>query len=398
MKNKEFQRRLVYDTLILLGVFTVILFMCRLWPLILLCILGLFAAMIRLLFLSRKETVIIQSVPQEPAKAETEKDLQQLAFELAIRRITERVTDDFPQARWVWKSQHAKEDILSGRDTAILLNQAGGYREAIVHIQNLQVAGITYGTSPEPEQEAPEVPEPDEEPVSNPDSHAAEAEPVASAPRVDYELLACEWVELHVIPGYYELQLRFYMSFDPVTYGAFSCLWGNNPATDLAIPEIERDIVKEDIIFEKLDRWIWSLEHDKPPKMDEVAKPKLALEALAKIYGASQAGLPTIEFPAKFEHPLRRIALLQGKVAECKAEIDTYEKEIEAHSVRIAEIMKEHEHGILNTTTDKLLIDFITRTTRRPDSAKLKEKYPAAYADVLKTTQSRKVKVRVEPV
>ena len=97
MKNKEFQRRLVYDTLILLGVFTVILFMCRLWPLILLCILGLFAAMIRLLFLSRKETVIIQSVPQEPAKAETEKDLQQLAFELAIRRITERVTDDFPQ-------------------------------------------------------------------------------------------------------------------------------------------------------------------------------------------------------------------------------------------------------------------------------------------------------------
>ena len=69
MKNKEFQRRLVYDTLILLGVFTVILFMCRLWPLILLCILGLFAAMIRLLFLSRKETVIIQSVPQEPAKA-----------------------------------------------------------------------------------------------------------------------------------------------------------------------------------------------------------------------------------------------------------------------------------------------------------------------------------------
>lgn len=199
MKNKEFQRRLVYDTLILLGVFTVILFMCRLWPLILLCILGLFAAMIRLLFLSRKETVIIQSVPQEPAKAETEKDLQQLAFELAIRRITERVTDDFPQARWVWKSQHAKEDILSGRDTAILLNQAGGYREAIVHIQNLQVAGITYGTSPEPEQEAPEVPEPDEEPVSNPDSQAAEAEPVASAPRVDYELLACEWVELHVM-------------------------------------------------------------------------------------------------------------------------------------------------------------------------------------------------------
>ena len=40
MKTRN-SARLVYDTLILLGVFTVILFMCRLWPLILLCILGL---------------------------------------------------------------------------------------------------------------------------------------------------------------------------------------------------------------------------------------------------------------------------------------------------------------------------------------------------------------------
>ena len=94
----------------------------------------------------------------------------------------------------------------------------------------------------------------------------------------------------------------------------------------------------------------------------------------------------------------RMLARFTGRLGECKAEIDTYEKEIEAHSVRIAEIMKEHEHGILNTTTDKLLIDFVTRTSRRPDSAKLKEKYPDAYADVLKTTQSRKVKVHIEPV
>lgn len=150
------------------------------------------------------------------------------------------------------------------------------------------------------------------------------------------------------------------------------------------------------MIFERLDEWIWSLEHDKPPKMDDV-KPKLALESLARIYGASKAGLPTIEFPAKYEHPLRQIAILQGKVADCNAEIKKYEKEIEAHSVRIAEIMKQHEHGVLNTTKDKLLIDFVTRTTRRPDSKALKEKYPAAYADVLKTSESRKVKVRIEP-
>lgn len=206
---------------------------------------------------------------------------------------------------------------------------------------------------------------------------------------------AGDWAE-DAIPLHYELQLRYYLAVADVEYGAFSCLWGNNPEHDLAIPEIIRDRTKEDLIFEKLEQWIWSLERDKPPTMDDV-QPRLALESLARIYGASQPGLPTIEFPAKFEHPLRRIALLQEKIAECGAEIKTYEKEIEAHSARIAEIMREHEHGVLNTTRDRLLIDFVTKKTRRTDSKALKEKYPDAYADVLKTSESRKVKVHVVP-
>ncbi len=112
------------------------------------------------------------------------------------------------------------------------------------------------------------------------------------------------------IPLYYELQLRFYLSVADVQHGAFSCLWGNNPENDLAMPEIEQDYAKEDMIFERLDEWIWSLENDKLPTISGVA-PTLAMQSLARIYGASQPGFPTIEFPAKFEHPLRQIALLQ---------------------------------------------------------------------------------------
>ena len=107
--------------------------------------------------------------------------------------------------------------------------------------------------------------------------------------------------------------------------------------------------------------------------------------------------MPTQEFSHKYEPALRKIAQLQRKITDCNREIRTYEKEIEAHSVRIAEVMKEHEHGILETTTDKLLIDFITKTTRRPDSKALKEKYPTIYEEVLKASESRKVKVSVQP-
>lgn len=207
---------------------------------------------------------------------------------------------------------------------------------------------------------------------------------------------AGDWAD-DAIPLYYELQLRFYLAVADVEIGAFSAVWGNNPDNDLAMPEIVRDRAKEDMIFERLEEWIWSLENDKPPTMQDV-KPKLALESLARIYGSSQKGLPTVEFSGRYEKPLRKIARLQGELTTRNAEIKKLEKEIEAHSVRIAEAMKEHEHGVLTTTNDKLLIDFVTRKTRRPDSKALKQKYPSVYDEVLKTSESRKVKVRVESV
>lgn len=207
---------------------------------------------------------------------------------------------------------------------------------------------------------------------------------------------AMEWAE-DAIPTYYEFQLRFYLAVADVEVGDFSCLWGNNPQFDLATPRIVRDKTKEDLIFEKLDWWIWSLRNDKPPTMADI-KPDLALASLARIYGASQTGLPTIEMPKTLEKQLRRIALLQGENYDLQQSVKKNEKEIDAHSVQIAELMKTHEHGILETTQDKLLIDFVTRTTRRPNSDKLKKDHPLVYQDVLKVTESRKVKVSVQPV
>lgn len=111
----------------------------------------------------------------------------------------------------------------------------------------------------------------------------------------------------------------------------------------------------------------------------------------------SQKGLPTIEFPRKYEKALRRIAELQGENTALQAQIKKNEEAMEAHSVRIAELMKEHEHGVLETTKDKLLLDFVTKSTRRVSSDYLKKEHPDIYQDALKTTQSRKVKVSVQP-
>ena len=207
---------------------------------------------------------------------------------------------------------------------------------------------------------------------------------------------AGDWAD-GAYPLYYEFQLRYYLAVMDVDFGAFSALWGNNPDYDLATPSLIRDRAKEDMIFERLDQWIWSLRHDKPPNMTEV-EPKLALESLARICGPSQASLPTIEFPRKYEKSLRGIATLQDENTALGQQIKDNEKKIMAHSVRIAELMKAHEHGVLTTTKDKLLVDFVTKTTRRVDSEYLKKEHPSIYAAALKASESRKVKVSVEPV
>lgn len=205
---------------------------------------------------------------------------------------------------------------------------------------------------------------------------------------------ASSWAD-GAYPLYYEFQLRFYLAVADVSYGDFSAFWGNNPDTDFVYPRLYRDKAKEDMIFEKLDRWIWSLEHDQPPTMESIA-PKLAMESLARIYGASNPELATIEFPRTYEPGLRKILALQEKKEMYKSEISKIEEEVEEQSVRIAELMKQHEHGVLETTTDKILIDFVTKKTNRTDTAALKKDYPAIYSSLCKTTESRKLKVSVQ--
>ena len=89
---------------------------------------------------------------------------------------------------------------------------------------------------------------------------------------------------------------------------------------------------------------------------------------------------------------------LQEENAQLKGAIKKNEEAIEAHSVRIAELMKEHEHGILTTTTDKLLVDFVTSTSRRVSSEYLKQNYPSIYEEARKPSMNRKVKVTIQPL
>ena len=193
MNKKDQKRHMAYEALVLLGMLALLTFICRLWLILLLIILGIFAAVIRLLFLSSRKIEVIAPFPllPEPVKEATEKDVQVLAYSVILRRVTELVLSEYPEARWVWEAPNAEKLIRENQEVFILLNRAGGYRRAKVVIRNLQVVGIDYNPQTEEEEATLEpennVPDSDEEPeVQN------------------YELLAFEWADAHI----FELNAR----------------------------------------------------------------------------------------------------------------------------------------------------------------------------------------------
>lgn len=241
MKDKEFKRHMAYETLVLLGMLALLLFITRLWPILLLVILGIFIATLRLLFLSCTKVEPLQPVLGLPEpqvqKAPHEQDVQQMGYWVIQNRITQILAARFPDSRWIWENPRAREDILQGNKVYILLNRAGGYRRGLVVIQNLQVMDILFETDIYQKQDPTNVPpaenqsgeEPPNKDIDQNDPDIEEEIPE------DFGLMAFEWVNAHVM----ELNER--------VNEAFACLKPSIliPAQELPTEDSWPDICKE---------------------------------------------------------------------------------------------------------------------------------------------------------
>lgn len=203
MTKKEWQRHMAYEALVILGMLALLLFVCRLWPILLLVILGIFAAALRLVFLSSPKVQPIQ--PEQPAstaqqavtnrEAENAEDAQ--SFGDLQTRITRWVRQEYPNARWVWKYPNSKARFQRGEDMAILLNRAGGYREAVIHLQGKRLFEIQYLCAPVENPQLEQLEEPASPQEEQPTLEEAASQPEPSQPE-DYSLAAFEWVESHL--------------------------------------------------------------------------------------------------------------------------------------------------------------------------------------------------------
>lgn len=206
MTKKEWQRHMAYEALVILGMLALLLFVCRLWPILLLVILGIFAAALRLLFLSSPKVQPIRpeqptSVAPAPQQAVTNREAENTedaqSFGDLQTQITRWVRQEYPNARWVWKYPDAKARFQRGEELAILLNRAGGYREAVIHLQGKRLFEIQYLCAPVENPQLEQLEEPASPQEEQPTLEEAASQPEPSQPE-DYSLAAFEWVESHL--------------------------------------------------------------------------------------------------------------------------------------------------------------------------------------------------------
>ena len=179
-EQKKQKRR---EVLTIIGMMASLVFITRLWPILLLMIIGVFAYALWLLFYLEKKPEPTMQPPLLGLPAPvSEKTVLADAFALLQKRITEQVASRYPDASWAWGVSDARDRFESGGELMILLNGAGGYRVAVVQVNCLQFCGLAYTVTeqaPPAPSEEDEAPEPQQE-------------------TVDYGLLAFEWVDANL--------------------------------------------------------------------------------------------------------------------------------------------------------------------------------------------------------
>ena len=182
MNNREFQRRMAYEALVLLLLLALLLFITRLWPILLLVILGIFAGALRLLFLSSQKVRSVRSSASTSGGPAI--DPEQDSFSRLQAAITDQVQADYPGAKWVWENRNPRRSIRLGEPVSILLNRAGGYRRAELRLADGKLAELIYLTEPAPVQS----------------SEPAQPKTVFGEPmQENYDLIAFEWVDKHLL-------------------------------------------------------------------------------------------------------------------------------------------------------------------------------------------------------
>ena len=174
------------DALIVICLVIFLSFMFRFWPITILAIIALLVVLVIRACKKQPQEEAVHEQPQErQSKLITDKDLFALEYGVLTSKISQLVEQEYPGAQWIWERPNVRKLLQNGEEIFIRLNKAGGYRRVKVHITNLFVRGLEV---------VPNANEQQVKPIQEKETEVTKEEPM----KVNYELMAFDWVENHI--------------------------------------------------------------------------------------------------------------------------------------------------------------------------------------------------------
>ena len=196
------------------------------------------------------------------------------------------------------------------------------------------------------------------------------------------------------IPRHYELQVRHYMSVMNINRAYIACLFSNSE-NDFVWQVIERDLDEEEsTILQLQDFWSRYVCNRVQPPLSE--KPDMVLDALRRYYGPADKQAPVVTLGKEFLPALERVLLMKQEKAALDAQARKLDSQIKAAYAPIIEQMGAACTAQCDGTGVQYKVTYnpsYREGISKDNLSKLKAQYPAAYDDLVETTESRIFKV-----
>ena len=175
----DYQKR-TRDIAIVLGVSCLVLYMFRLWPLVLAVLLVGGGVLLKRVLFPKNVVQEKQETMQQPIPTiYDDQDVLDKKYEFAIEKISCLVAKEYPNAKWIWESANWKEFFQKDEEVYIRLNKDGDYKRARIAIQDGFVTTMEILIEEQPIEEAPK--------------------PIPASSQDESVRIAFEWVEDHLL-------------------------------------------------------------------------------------------------------------------------------------------------------------------------------------------------------
>ena len=184
MRKRSCIKENAHEAVIIWGVITGVSLLLRMWLLFFISL-----TVFIVLYIKNKNNKVQEAtndVTNNINVIESSND-EEDSYIVIMKKVTELVRLDYPQAKWIWKNPNAKKSIQMGEEVYIILNQAAGYKQAKVVIENNLVCGLDFTIQQSCKTDS------DKNDVS------VDAELNSGVVAENYELLAYEWVQDNIM-------------------------------------------------------------------------------------------------------------------------------------------------------------------------------------------------------